>query len=786
MIESEMRYIFAKIFIVTAVALANLVSAGCYDHRFETYPFEVKCLNNDTYLRITCHTDDWIKSLVKLDLPFASSVGFIDCNFPRTANLPEILRIMNVTVNDHITIAGRYSSLTRDNYRNLSVAHLQLSGGYDNMSLSYDLLYDVTDLNEFDIIGSDVVQIPEAFFEDWAKNIVTLQLFKNKLRKIARADFARLVNVEILDLRQNDLDEIEPSAFDNLTHLHTLRLDNNRLHTLPSGLFHQLGRLTDVSLSLNFFDELPQNLLETTASLTIFAMIKNDGKLKAVPNGFFKNLGNLETVYMEGSQVESLPADLFIGCFKLSRVSIEGNKLRNLPAELFADTRSLEYLEIRNNRLESLPSQWSENDMEGLQSLKHFDVSGNNLTRIDSRLIRYLKSAIVVNLSRNQLNFDSSDKVEYQSVSPSINDVNGTRTFDIEIFQQSNLDSSVKLKRIDLSHNRIVHIDADVMSILRYSETIDLSYNRISKINMSALSFALSARDVNETGKMTMSLRENPLRCDCELTDFVRYLAGQDEGEAGKIIIDDHEYYGGISCASPAELKGLPVFKLRPAELSCVVETSAADDACNGTCRCLEYTAKRVLAVDCSRRNLTRLPLMIHNEHDSSIELNMTGNNLQLATYSDRPYSSNVTSLDLSNCNVNDVTLDMFSPRLRSLRLHGNHISRLNSDVIEYLARNDSLRDITFHDNQWICDCETRRFFDFVKETFAKYDFHEIGCDGAKRKLYQMTVSEFCSVTGTEVITSVFIVLLILAIFAALYYKYRRRCRTWSYVNPPL
>ena len=89
-------------------------------------------------------------------------------------------------------------------------------------------------------------------------------------------------------------------------------------------------------------------------------------------------LADLEEIYLDNRDFETLPSNLFQGLTGLRVVTIAGNKrLKVLPANLFRGARSLVYLDLRNNTLTSLPAGL----FQGVRMIHgSLFLSGNRLT----------------------------------------------------------------------------------------------------------------------------------------------------------------------------------------------------------------------------------------------------------------------------------------------------------------------------------------------------------------------------------------------------------------------
>ena len=316
--------------------------------------------------------------------------------------------------------------------------------------------------------------------------------------------------------------------------------------------------------------------------------------------------------------------------------------------------------------------------------------------------------------------------------------------------------------------------------------TLNLRRNNISTVDFSGLEesvaeYKKSNPDIDKN--LRVLLEYNPLVCDCKLIEFFRYLRRKLNDEVYSYIKIE---IGHPKCTSPPLFENVSFSDIYLGELRCLSQSNLTNEACNELCTCWDFPIRNALSVDCSYRNLTILPEYVGNSNNRSIELNMTGN-LLLETPSmlkQHSYLSNVTVLDLSTNNISLVTIDVFSPSLRVLKLHNNSLSRLDSKVLKYLSEDTSLRDITLHLNKWICDCKAREFLSVVQKKLTIFRLQQVMCYPTKRPFSVMTVNELCKDT-VLLIVSISSVLaffgLVIGSLLALYYRYQKQIKIWLY-----
>ena len=297
--------------------------------------------------------------------------------------------------------------------------------------------------------------------------------------------------------------------------------------------------------------------------------------------------------------------------------------------------------------------------------------------------------------------------------------------------------------------------------------TVDLTYNIISVIDLQRLELlALGQNQDQPLPNRRILLDQNPLMCNCEVYDLLRYLEGRIEPEARSLF---EIIPGNLSCAGPPELRGTAVKQLSSLKIQCSIPRLGD---CPHPCTCYERPADSALIVDCSGLNLSRSPANLPDpvKFNMSVlspqriklnqtELRLRGNSIAALPPTTAPGYDRVTWLYLSQNNISTLEAEQvpphlqvsgqlashlafrFSPELvisvllaslQVLELDHNNMMGLSTATLQALSNRTALHRLTLHANPWQCDCSARDMLTFLQGHFTQvYIMHTTSNSGA-------------------------------------------------------
>lgn len=401
-----------------------------------------------------------------------------------------------------------------------------------------------------------------------------------------------------------------------------------------------------------------------------------------------------------------------------------------------------------------------------------------------------LKSVEFITLQNNKLSFDvestpifENEKVRlvprgspFQKLEKlvTLNLINNSIT---SLFEDFTLAS---LKSLNLSYNdiQVVSFD-DFQSLGRDGLTIDLTHNKIERIN-----FPPSIDPM--TASFTVHFNNNPIECDCNVLNFVKYLRNRNNTE---MINNVRITVGDLKCAKPDNLKNALVSTIDPMLLLCPLDSEeTAMKRCPNDCECFVRLEDKHLLMNCAKNfSSEQLPVAsIINLKQT--ELRIENSNLSqenLPTQQSAGYKE-ITKLLLSGNELEKISLENLPPKLVVLQLHDNQLKTLDESVINFISNSSTIDELTLSGNPWICNCTTLPFMNFVQKFHMKIsDFSKMNCSNG-RSFDKLTASGLCNDDNYFIVIISFVTAflgLALGALAALYYKYQKQIKMWLYAH---
>lgn len=301
-----------------------------------------------------------------------------------------------------------------------------------------------------------------------------------------------------------------------------------------------------------------------------------NNKLSTVPASSIAPLITLDRLDLSNNQIKALTSTDFATLSSLTYLELSDNKITSISPLSFANLRKLQYLKLKGNRLGDFPT--SLQSILYCRSLTDLDLRSNSLRGpLTKQLLPKLPLLQTLNLDKNLLTSVQNGALEKYTSLKSLS----LRQNQIDVLQDHAFAGLSRLQILDLAHNGIVAISGASLQHLPQLVTLDLTHNflraltadmvaplpSIGEIRLDGNDITLIAAAAVEKFKPnhSLSLRENPLNCDCTLRPFANWLKNSSNSV-------------GAVCSTPLQLAGAPVTDLSVESLTCDDPSPAQED----------------------------------------------------------------------------------------------------------------------------------------------------------------------------------------------------------------
>ncbi|XP_069771742.1 slit homolog 2 protein-like [Narcine bancroftii] len=324
-----------------------------------------------------------------------------------------------------------------------------------------------------------------------------LDLSHNQIKHL-EADSPLLV--EKVDLSSNALTTLPD--FSKLTNLRKLIMDHNQIDVLPKGVFDPLGKLEGFSIRGNAVSDIPSHIFDPLEKLRYLTLSAN--KIQEFPSGSLDRMESLETLDISSNKLRTIPQDLF-----------ENNRLHyvllyNNPwdCECSSGKYLKEWVDDNDGNIykvlgapdsESvvceMPAIWRGTPMINI-TLKQMCPITTTETMVWVSTVREISTTLSSPVMQTStpmevctLYTDLAGKVGVNCSHRFLVSVPNSLPTDTEVLllgfnsiesvSLSSFKNLSKLHDLDLSHNRIKHLEADSPLLV---EKVDLSSNALTSL----------------------------------------------------------------------------------------------------------------------------------------------------------------------------------------------------------------------------------------------------------------------------------------------------------------
>lgn len=629
-------------------------------------------------------------------------------------------------------------------------------------------------LAALDLGGNNLTTLPNKIFFNLTK-LRRMYLYNNNLTSLPADCFAGLKNVTILELRNNALTKLPPGIFGDMIGLKQLGLSGNNFITLSSELFRNNTNITVLNLSKIRFKYLPEDLLKGLMKLEQFKV--PDCNMTSFPNDFFYHAKNLKHVTLYNNRLKTISPLLFSRNKKLETLKMEMNDLTNLTYGMFKGLFNLKYLLLTGNNIRNV----APDTFKDLIALEKLLLNRNEIVSLDNDVFSTILNIEYIDLSHNRIiaslftHFIHLSKL--QNLNLSFNNLTSVPS----------VENLVQLKKVDLRKNQIhtlkptTDASASIRYLLQYNNisTIDLSIIKIlvwvSKDNKLRTDLRMNQGEQAFPNPSTYYVSNNPMNCDCTISDLIIYLKKMAVLFIGSVPIRFDT--NNLLCAEPRLMKGQKVIELEPNEPTCLIV-----EKCPKDCTCSYRNVNRTTKVQCENMILRSLPSEL--PHNTSVlhfkNVSMTDKHLSMLR---EEMYDNVTHLHFGHNMISMFPEEYLPAKLKLLDLRFNSLEAMPKWLPKYSKRHAV--DYYFGNNSWVCNCSALSFKSWLTQNHKHVrDIKNIVCSTKgkfKGPLLQIPDTELCpqsSYAPKELlissITSIIVISVLIIIIAILYYKQKQ------------
>lgn len=296
-----------------------------------------------------------------------------------------------------------------------------------------------------------------------------------KLDRLNNSVFIGLNYLKNLTIRTFNVDwpainlDLDSKTFFNVTRLEQLDLSLNNIWSLPESIFCPLAGLRYLNLSgnrlqdindLGFKEKTLKNVSSRSCAVDLEILDVSFNQFVLIPSNAFGALKRLKYLKIHNNELSMIADKSLEGLKELSSIYLNNNKIVALPSELFRDQQySVEEIYLQDNKITVL----SPNIFANLSQLQALDISRNQLTSawIDKTTFKGLIRLVLLNLSYNQIN-----------------------KLDAYLFRDL-----YSLQVLNLRNNNLENLSADTFAFLNNLHKLYLSHNIFKRINADSLRY---------------------------------------------------------------------------------------------------------------------------------------------------------------------------------------------------------------------------------------------------------------------------------------------------------
>lgn len=320
--------------------------------------------------------------------------------------------------------------ISKDIFENLSFLRILKIKKSKIKKIGKDTFDDLPQLEMLDMSENSLESIDDEAFHK-TKNLANLKLGKNKLSSIGKNLFKTMTTLKTISLADNEIHTLDRNLFENNPSIEEIDLDGNSIDSLSPKMFDKLKQLKRISLKGNKcldgdFDVLQlddlrngimkdcksplkekeiscelKNIGEEASTCVVSEeavidepgyeltfdgssidpsqiktfIIKNNKKIKYLPENIGEVFPNLETLTVSETSIDELPKSIFKDMPNVKDVDFSQNDIKILKGNSFMGLDSVKKLNLSGNEIEEIYGL----PFSNVPQIKTIDLRGNKV-----------------------------------------------------------------------------------------------------------------------------------------------------------------------------------------------------------------------------------------------------------------------------------------------------------------------------------------------------------------------------------------------------------------------
>lgn len=235
-----------------------------------------------------------------------------------------------------------------------------------------------------------------------APSVEELSLSRCNLKKLLPTAFNRLENIIFINLANNDLQSLPPNLFDKVSNIEELDLSSNKISTLPKNIFN-----TSLAILNLKYNQIESKLDFATSEIQKLDLSYNN--ITSIGNDMFNKLTGLTTLILKGNGIKKIHQTSFFPLKSLRHIDLSFNDLEQVSATLFLVNKELDVIRLNDNyRLKSLPLEGFACE-SGKFNVYLFDLQNCDISELGDDTFKNMPRMTTLNLAWNNIETLTAD-----------------------------------------------------------------------------------------------------------------------------------------------------------------------------------------------------------------------------------------------------------------------------------------------------------------------------------------------------------------------------------------